>query len=115
MKKSLIFTYNSWNNCSCDQYQGYQIKTLWQRLYDEQEYCYVCRVKIAYNADRIYKMKKITETYNNYPEMKKDLQFSIDFGCIIIKQLEKENGVALIGYLKNYINNTYYDVCYYNQ
>ena len=78
---SLIFMYNSWNNCSCDQFQGCRIKTLCQRLDGEQDYCYACRVKVAYNADKIYKLKKITEIYNNHCEIKKDLQLCIDFGC----------------------------------
>ena len=34
--------YNSWNNCSCDQFQGCRIKTLSQRLDSEQDYCYAC-------------------------------------------------------------------------
>ena len=37
--------------------------------------------KVAYNADKIYKLKKITEIYNNHCEIKKDLQLCIDFGC----------------------------------
>ena len=55
------------------------------------------KIIVMFVADRIYKLEKITEIYNNYREMKKDLQLCINFGCIIIKQLEKENGVILIG------------------
>ena len=63
LNTSLIFMYNNWNNCSCHQFQGCRIKTLWQRLDGKQDCCYV---KVTYNADRIYRLKKITEIYNNY-------------------------------------------------
>ena len=53
--------------------------------------------------------------------MKKDLQLCIDFGCKKIwmyhyKTTGKgKNGRTYWRYLKNYISNVYYDVCYYNK
>ena len=121
LNTSLNFMYNSWNNYSCGQFQGCWIKPLWQRLDSGQDYCYVCRVKVAYDPDRIYKLKKITEIYNNYHEMKKDLQLCIDFGCAKFWLYHyKTTGKGKWGrtywrYLKNYINNAYYDVCHYSK
>ena len=53
--------------------------------------------------------------------MKKDLQLCINFGCKKFWLYHyKTTGKGKWGhtywrYLKNYINNAYYDVCYYNK
>ena len=41
---SLIFTYNTHNNCCCDQFQGCRVKTLTSWLDSQRNYCFVCRV-----------------------------------------------------------------------
>ena len=79
LNTSCIFTFNHWNNCSCDQFQGCQLKPLWQSLNGKRNYCYVCRVGVTYNAEKIQNLTKITDIFNNYCEIKKDIQLCIDF------------------------------------
>ena len=70
--------------------------------------------------DKIYKLKRITEIFNTYHQMKEDLQLCLNFGCDNFCLYHyKRNGKRKFGetywrYLKNFINNSYYDVCYYN-
>ena len=79
------------------------------------------KIIVMFVADRIYKLEKITEIHNNYREMKKDLQLCINFGCKKFWLYHyKTTGKGKWGhtywrYLKNSINNAYYDVCYYNK
>ena len=51
---SLIFTYNAYNNCCCDQFQGCRVKPLTSWLDSQRNYCFVCQVKVTYNI-HIYK------------------------------------------------------------
>ena len=60
LNTSLIVTYSSWNKCSCHEFQVCRLKPLHQRLNDERNYCFVCRVRTTYNIDKIYKLKRIT-------------------------------------------------------
>ena len=116
----LIFTYNSWNKCCCHEFQGCRLKPLHRRLSGERNYCFICRVRTTYNIDKIYKLKRITEKFNTYRQMKEDLQLCIDFGCNNFWLYDyKTNGKRKFGEtygrcLKNFINSGYYDVCYYN-
>ena len=70
--------------------------------------------------DKIYKLKRITEIFNTYHQMKEDLQLCLNFGCDNFCLYHyKRNGKRKFGetywrYFKNFINNGYYDVCYYN-
>ena len=79
LNTSYIFTHNRWTNCSCDQFQGCQLKPLWSTLNGERKYCFVCWVGITYNADKIQKLTKIADVFNNYREIKKDSQLCVDF------------------------------------
>ena len=45
----------------------------------DQNYCYVCRVKVAYNEGKIKSLKKIALIHNNFLETKKDMQLCVDF------------------------------------
>ena len=91
-----------------------------QRLSGERNYCFICRVRTIYNIDKIYKLKRITEIFNTYHQMKEDLQLCINFGCDNFELYDyKTNGKRKFGEtygrcLKNFISNGYYDVCYYN-
>ena len=120
LNTSLIFTYNSWNKCCCHKFQGCQLKPLHQRLNGERNYCFVCQVRTTYNIDKIYKLKRITEIFSTYCQMKEDLQLCIDFGHDNFWLYHyKTNGKRKFGEtywwcLKNFINSGYYDVCYYN-
>ena len=120
LNTSLIFTYSSWNKCSCHEFQSCRLKPLYRRLNSERNYCFVCRVRTTYNIDKIYKLKGITEIFNTYRQMKEDLQLCINFSCNNFWLYHyKTNGKRKLGEtywrcLKNFINNNYYDVCYYN-
>ena len=100
---SCIFTSNCWKYCTCDKFQGCRLKPLWHRLNGQQIYCYVCRVRVTYNAERIKKLTKIADIFNNYQKIKKDCECYVSIsiqdvtnsGCIIIK-LELEKLVVLI-------------------
>ena len=120
LNTSLIFTYSSWNKCSCHELQGCRLKPLHRRLNGERNYCFVCRVRATYNIDKIYKLKRITETFNTYRQMKEDLQLCINFGCDNFwlyhykTNRKRKFGETYSRCLKNFINNGYYDVSYYN-
>ena len=120
LNTSLIFMYNSWNKCCCHEFQGCQLKPLHQRLSGERNYCFICRVRTSYNIAEIYKLKRITEIFNTYCQMKEDLQLCIDFGCDNFWLYDyktngkRKSGQTYVWCLKNFINNGYYDVCYYN-
>ena len=74
LNTSCVFTCNRWNNCSCDPFQGCRLKPLWHTIDGERNYCYVCRVGVTYNADRIQKLTKIADVFNNHREIIKDIQ-----------------------------------------
>ena len=65
LNTSCIFTYNCWNNCSCDQFHGCRLKPLWHTINGERNYCYVCRVGVTYDAEKIQKLTKISNVFNN--------------------------------------------------
>ena len=77
----VIFACNSLEKCCCDQFQGCRVKSLVSWLDGERNYFFVCRVKVAYDINKIYKITKITQIINTYLEIKEDLQLCIDFGC----------------------------------
>ena len=77
----LIFTYNSLKKCCSDQFQGCRMKSLASWLNDERNYFFACRVRAAYNINKIYKIRKITEIISTYLQIEEDLQLCIDFGC----------------------------------
>ena len=66
---SYIFAYNRWRNCSCDQFQGCPLKPLWSTLSGKRNYCFVCPVGVSYNADKIQKLTKIADVFNNFCEI----------------------------------------------
>ena len=49
----LIFTYNSSKYCSCNRFQGCQIKPLTSWLDGKRNFCFVCQIKVIYNIDKI--------------------------------------------------------------
>ena len=110
----LIFTYNILNKCCCHEFQGCQLKPSHRRLSGERNYCFICRVRATYNLDKIYKLKRIPEIFNTYPQMKEDLQLCIDFGCHNFSNGKRKFDETYGRCLKNFVNNGYYDVCYYN-
>ena len=79
LNTSDIFTYNAWNYCKCDQFQGCRFKPRNSLESGERYYCYICRVGVWYHADKMENLTKIAETINNILEMKEDIWLSIDF------------------------------------
>ena len=79
LNTSCIFTYNRWKCCRCEQFQGCRLKPIYGSLLGEKNYCYVCRVGIIYDAERIEKLIKIAGVTYNFCEIEKDIQFCIDF------------------------------------
>ena len=46
---------------------------MWGTLLGERNYCYVCRVGVSYDAERIEKLIKIANVTYNFYEIKKDI------------------------------------------
>ena len=120
LNTSYIFIFNGWTNCSCDQFQGCWLKPLWSTLNGERNYCFVCRVGIIYNAEKIQKLTKIADVFNNYREIKKDIQLCVDFDpeCdkfwlyhIRITKRGKFNKTYW-RYLSNFAEKSYHWICH---
>ena len=47
-------------------------------MISDRNYCYVCRVGVTYNKEKIRNIKKTSLIYYNYVEIKKDIQLCID-------------------------------------
>ena len=116
----LIFTYNSLEKCCCDQFQSCRVKSLVSWLDGERNYCFVCRVKVAYDINKICKITKITQIINTYLEIKEDLQLCINFGCenfwlycfqpnVGIKK--KKFSKTYSQYMKKFTIEGYYKIC----
>ena len=79
LNTSNIFTYNAWNYCKCDQFQGCRFKPRNSLKSGERYYPYICRVGVGYHADKMENLTKIAEIINNILEMKEDIRLFIDF------------------------------------
>ena len=65
LNTSCIFTYNRWRYCKCDQFQGYRLKPIHGSLLRDINYCFVCHVRVTYDAENIENLIKIADvTYN---------------------------------------------------
>ena len=71
LNTSYIFTYNRWRYCRCDQIQGCRSKPI-NGMIADRNYCYVCRIGVTYNEEKIKNIKKISLIHNNFLEIKKD-------------------------------------------
>ena len=78
LNTSYIFTYNLWRYCRCDQFYGCQSKPI-NGIIADRNNCYVCRVGVTYNEEKIKSIRKISLIHNNFLEIKKDIQLCIDF------------------------------------
>ena len=115
----LIIIYNGWNSYK---FQGCRLKPRHRRLSGERNYCPICQIRTTYNIDKIYKLDKISDVFNTYLELKTDLQLYLNFGCENVwlydykkygKRKRKFNETYNRA-LKNFIKNSYYNLCYYN-
>ena len=118
LNTSDIFTYNAWNYCKCDQFQGCRFKPRNSLESGERYYCYVCRVGVRYHADKMENLTKIAEIINNILEMKEDIWLSIDFdpSCENFwlyhykTSWQDHFGICKWKYLKSYIDT--YKICF---
>ena len=72
LNTSNIFTYNAWTYCKCDESQACRLKD------SDRSFCFICRVRVEYHADRIKNLKKISDIVNNFLTIKTDIQLGID-------------------------------------
>ena len=79
LNTSYIFTYNAWNYCKCDQFQGCRLKPRIKLENGDRSYCFVCGIQVVYHSDKIKNLKKIADIINNYLELKNDIQLCVDF------------------------------------
>ena len=45
----------------------------------DRNYCQICRAGVIYDEERIKNLRKITDVYNNFLNIKEDIQLCIDF------------------------------------
>ena len=97
LNTSCIFTYNRWKYCRCDQFQGCRLKPMYSTLLGERKYCYVCRVGVDYDAEKIENIIRIADVTYNFCKIKEDIQLCIDiqlvinFGSITIEKVGKQD------------------------
>ena len=117
----LIISLVGWRYCNCYEFSGCRQRPMHRNLSGEHNYCLLCQNRKTYNLDKIYKIRKIQEVFNLYKDLKKDLQNFLNSGF---------TNFWLYGYsrqfsyrkrkydktfaLKNYINENYYNICYYD-
>ena len=107
---SMIFTYASWRYCKCDEFSGCRIKPRHKRLTAERNCCFVCRTKITFNIDRIYKINKIKKIINTYLDLKEHIQLCIDFGHEKFWFYVYSKRYSSYPHLQSYIKSGFYDV-----
>ena len=89
-------------------------------MISDRNYCYVCRVGVTYNEEKIRFIKKISLIHNNYVEIKRDIQLCIDFdpNCDEFwlyhyrKSYQTGLGKFKWCYLKSYIDEYIYKLCW---
>ena len=121
LNTSYIFTYNSFLYCPCDQFQGCHTKPV-NSIIADRNYCYICHVKVTYN-EKQRKMKKMAFVYNNFLEIKQDIQLCIDFdpNCknVWMYHYKETYGSSFANfkwrYLKSLIDYYIYKICYNDQ
>ena len=59
------------------------MKPLASWLNGKRNYCFVCRVRVAYNINKIYKITEITEIINTHVS----ILVAKTFGYIVLKQI----------------------------
>ena len=116
-----IFIYNSFFYCCCDKFQGCRSKPV-NGMIADRNFCYLCRVKVTYDEEKILKLLKITSVYNTFIELKQDIQLCIDFdpSCnnfwiYHYRSFQTGMGNFKWEYLKNWIHYYIHNICYNNQ
>ena len=57
LNTSYILTYNGWKYCRCNEFQSCRSKPI-NGIISDRNYCYVCRVGVTYNEEKIRNIKK---------------------------------------------------------
>ena len=122
LNTSYIFTYNSFLYCRCDKFQGCFSKPV-NGMIADRNYCYVCQAKVTDDEEKIHKLKKIASVYNNFIELKQDIQLCIDFdpSCNNFwmyhysRSCQTGMGNFKREYLTNWIHYYIHKICYRNQ
>ena len=79
LNTSYIFTYSAWNYCKCNQSHGCRLAPRIKLENRDRSYGFVCHISVDYHSDKIENLKKIADIFNNYTELKNDIQLCIDF------------------------------------
>ena len=119
----LIISSVGWQYCNCWEFSGCREQQSHTNLRGDRNYCYICQIKKTFNLDKMYKLVKIQEVFNTFLELKKDLQIFLDNGFsnfwlyyysaqFIYNKLGNRKRKHKHMYLKNYINHSYYNICY---
>ena len=82
-------------------------------------------VEMTFNLDKIYKLEKIQQVFKTFLDLKKDLQNFLEDGFYnfwlydysasfrynsLVNRVRKHKHM----YLKNYIDHSYYNICYFD-
>ena len=118
LNTSSIFMYNAWTYCKCDEFQGCRLTPRNRLENGDRSYCFICRVRVEYHADRIENLKKIADIINNVLKIKTDIQLCVDFdpSCNNFWMYHyKTSWIDHFGecrwkYLKKYIDT--YNICF---
>ena len=73
------------------------MKPIHDGLLGDKNYCYVYRIGVTYDAEKIENRIKIADVTYNFGAIKKDIQLRIDFDskCDKIRDLVNANGLIL--------------------
>ena len=82
----------------------------------DRNYCYICRIGVTYNEEKIRNMKKMLLIHNNFLEIKKDIQLCTDFHPTWMHHY-KTSYVTGLGnckwhYLQSFIDEYIYALCF---
>ena len=122
LNTSCIFTNSHWIYCHCDQFQDCRSKPVNGMLAD-RNYCYIWRIGVISDEERIKNLRKITDVYNNFLNIKEDIELFIDFDSTYDKfwmyhfkpSYKTRFGDCKWHYLKNYIDEYDYFICWKDQ
>ena len=116
----LIILSIGWRYCNCWRYHGCREWPTHCNLFGERNYCLICQIKKTLNLDKIYNLDKIQRVVNNFISFKKELLIFLNSGyinfwlCHYSQQYKlgtkrrKHNNM----YLRNYIDQNYYNIYY---
>ena len=116
----LIISSVGWRYCNCWRYHGCRARPTHINLFGERNYCIICQIKKTFNLDKIYSLNKIQDVFNNFLSLKKELQIFLNSGNSdfwlyhysqrykLGSKRRKHNDM----YLRNYIEQNYYNICY---